>query len=270
MNFYGVLGERLPHTISPEIHEEIFSLLGIEGAYKIFEVEKKELHKVADSLRVLKIKGTNVTIPYKQDIMKNLDEISEEAKKIGAINTISLNDNKLYGYNTDYYGFGTIIDRNNIDIKNKIVMVLGTGGASKAVVTYLLDHGVEMIYLVSRTEKKESGYNNSKVECRTYSTINDIKGDVIVNTTPVGMFPKVNASPVSEDIINNFEVLIDVIYNPRKTKFLEIGEKLNKKVCGGLEMLIGQAIKSEEIWQEIEIDNEVFEKIYLKISENFK
>ncbi|MDO5517849.1 MAG: shikimate dehydrogenase [Clostridium sp.] len=270
MDFYGVLGEKLPHTISPEIHEQVFSLLNIKGAYKKFEVEKDDLCKVADSLKVLKIKGTNVTIPYKQDIMKYLDEISDEAQKIGAINTICLKDNKLYGYNTDYYGFGTIIDKNNVDIKNKIAVVLGTGGASKAVVTYLLDNGVSNVYLVSRTEKKESGYRDSRVECRTYETIKGIKGDIIVNTTPVGMYPKTEVSPVSEEVIDNFEVLIDIIYNPRKTKFLEIGEKLNKKICGGLEMLVGQAIKSEEIWQEIEIDDEVFGRVYSNINKNFK
>lgn len=270
MNFYGVLGEKLPHTISPEIHEMVFSLLNIKGAYKKFEVEKNDLCKVADSLRVLKVKGTNVTIPYKQDIMKYLDGISEEAQKIGAINTINLKDNKLYGYNTDYYGFGTIIDRNNVDINNKDAVVLGTGGASKAVVTYLLDNGCNKVYLVSRTEKKESGYDDSRVECKTYENLKDIKGYVIINTTPVGMYPKVDESPVSEEIINNFEVLVDIIYNPRRTKFLQYGEKLNKKICGGLEMLVGQAIKSEEIWQETKIHDEVFEKVYEHINKNFK
>lgn len=103
MDFYGVLGHKLPHSISPQIHKEIFSLLNIEGAYKIFEVEKDDLCKFADSLRVLKIKGTNVTIPYKEDIMKYLDFISPESQKIKAINTIFLKDNKLYGYNTDYF-----------------------------------------------------------------------------------------------------------------------------------------------------------------------
>lgn len=106
MDFYGVLGEKLPHSISPEIHEEIFSLLNIDGAYKIFEVEKKDISKLCDSLRILKIKGTNVTIPYKQEVMKYLDSISEEAEKIGAVNTIYLKDGKLYGYNSDYFGFG--------------------------------------------------------------------------------------------------------------------------------------------------------------------
>ena len=270
MDFYGVLGEKLPHTISPEIHEQVFSLLDIKGAYKIFEVEKNDLCKVADSLKVLKIKGTNVTIPYKQDIMKYLDVISEEAQKIGAINTINLIDSKLYGYNTDYYGFGTIIEKNGIDLKAKTTMVLGTGGASKAVVTYLLDNGVRKVYLVSRTKKNETGYDDARVECRTYENISDLNGQVIVNTTPVGMYPKTGVSPVDENIIGNFEVLVDIIYNPRKTKFLEIGEKLNKKICGGLEMLVGQAIKSEEIWQGMKIDNEVFEKVYSNVNKNFK
>ncbi|HCW54665.1 MAG TPA: shikimate dehydrogenase [Clostridium sp.] len=270
MNFYGVLGEKLPHTISPEIHGEVFSLLNIDGAYKIFEVDKNDLCKVADSLRILKIKGTNVTIPYKQDIMKYLDEISDEAQKIGAINTIYLKDNKLYGYNTDYYGFGTIIEKNNVELKDKSVMVLGTGGGSKAVVTYLLDNGVSKIYLVSRSERKETGYDDSRVECRTYENIKELSGHVIVNTTPVGMYPKADASPVDEEVIKNFDVLIDIIYNPRKTRFLEIGENLNKKIYGGLEMLVGQAIKSEEIWQEMKIDDEVFNKVYSKIDNNFK
>ena len=187
MEFYGVLGEKLPHSISPEIHEKIFELLNINGAYKIFEVEKKDVSKVCDSLKVLKIKGTNVTIPYKQEIMKYLDLISEEAEKIGAVNTIYLKDDKLSGHNTDYFGFGTIIDKNNVKVKNEIAMVLGTGGASKAVVTYLLDKGVKKLYLVSRTEKEESDYDDSRVEYTTYEKIKDIKGEILVNTTPVGM-----------------------------------------------------------------------------------
>lgn len=269
MDFYGVLGEKLPHSISPEIHEKIFSILNINGAYKIFEVNREDVSKVCDSLRVLKIKGTNVTIPYKQEIMKYLDSISEEAKKIGAVNTIYLKDGKLYGHNTDYFGFGTIINKNNVEVKDKTVMVLGTGGASKAVVTYFLDKGIKKVYLVSRTLKENSDYNDSRVEYTTYEKIDNIKGQILVNTTPVGMYPKIGVSPVQEDIINNFDTLIDIIYNPRMTKFLEIGQKLDKKICGGLEMLVGQAIKSEEIWNEIDINNDVLDEVYESINEQF-
>lgn len=270
MDFYGVLGEKLPHSISPEIHEKIFELLNIKGAYKIFEVDKEDLSKVSDSLKVLKIKGTNVTIPYKQDIMKYLDFISEEAEKIGAVNTIYLKDGKLSGYNTDYFGFGTIIDRNDVKVKDETAMVLGTGGASKAVVTYLLDKGIKKLYLVSRNEKSKSDYNDARVEYTTYEKIKNIKGEILVNTTPVGMYPKSGVSPVGEEVVNNFNTLIDIIYNPRMTEFLQIGQKLNKKICGGLEMLVGQAVKAEEIWQEMSIGNDVLEKVYECINEQFQ
>lgn len=269
MDFYGVLGEKLPHSISPEIHEKIFELLNIHGAYKIFEVEKKDIDRVCDSLRVLKIKGTNVTIPYKQEIMKYLDSVSQEAEKIGAVNTIYLKEGKLSGHNTDYFGFGTIIDKNNVNVQGATAMVLGTGGASKAVVTYLLDKGIEKLYIVSRTKKEESDYDDSRVEYTTYEEIKDIKGQILVNTTPVGMYPKTGSSPVQEDVIGNFDTLIDIIYNPRMTKFLEIGQNLGKKICGGLEMLVGQAIKAEEIWQEMSIGNDVLEEVYKCINEQF-
>ena len=270
MEFFGLLGEKLGHSLSPEIHHKVFSLLNIEAAYKLFEVERNDLGKFAESLKVLKIKGSNVTIPYKEDIMKYLDFISPEAKKINAVNTIVLNENKLYGYNTDYFGFGTIISKNKVELKDKTIMVLGTGGASKAVIHYLLDNRVKEVYLVSRTKKSVSEYEDSRVKNVTYEEIKQIVGDVIVNTTPVGMYPNIDNSPVGEDIINNFQTLIDIVYNPRLTKFLSIVQNLNKKICGGLEMLVGQAIKAEELWQNRIIDDEVLEKVYNDINERFK
>lgn len=270
MDFYGLLGEKLSHSLSPKIHNTFFKASNIEGAYKLFEVEKEELGKAVEAIKVLKVKGVNVTIPYKKDVMKYLDFISEEAQKIGAINTIHLDDGKLYGYNTDYFGFGTIIKNNCVEIKDSIAMVLGNGGAAKAVITYLLDQGIKKIYLVSRRKSINSDYNDEKIEIKTYEEIGDIKGDILINTTPLGMYPNVDVAPVDEDTINNFNTLIDIIYNPKKTKFLKIGEKLNKKVCGGIEMLIGQAIKSEEIWQEHSLDRAVAEELYSMFQDEFK
>lgn len=270
MEFYGLLGEKLGHSISPEIHEKIFSLLGIRGAYKKFEVQKEDLQKFTDGLKVLGIKGTNVTIPYKQEIIPYLDDLSEEARKIGAINTILLKDGKLYGYNTDYFGFGTILQCNQVHVENKVCMVLGYGGAAKAVIQYLLDHGVEKLYIVSRRTFTERLYDDSRVHVMTYDEITNIKGDVLVNTTSVGMYPNIDESPVDEQIIANFHTLIDIIYNPRMTKFLQIGCNLDKKTCGGLEMLVGQAIKAEEIWQETEIRQEILTKVMDEIRKNFQ
>lgn len=270
MDFYGLIGEKLPHSLSPKIHNALFKSLDIEGAYKLFEVEKEELGKAIDSLKILKIKGINVTIPYKQDVMEYLDFISEEAKKIGAVNTIHLNDGKLYGYNTDYFGFGTIIKNNDIEVRESIVMVLGNGGAAKAIITYLLDEGIKKIYLVSRKSKDNSSYDDERIECKSYEEITHIKGDILINSTPLGMYPHIDETPTHEDIISNFNVLIDIIYNPKETEFLKIGKALNKKVCGGIEMLVGQAIKAEEIWQGISLDNEVTKELYSIFQDEFK
>jgi len=270
MEFYGILGGTLKHTISPMIHHKIFSLLNIEGAYKDFVVKPEDLCKLADSLKVLKIKGLNVTIPYKEDIMKYLDFISPEAEKIKAINTILLKDEKLYGYNTDYFGFGKIISKNKIKIQDEVAMVLGSGGAAKSVITYLIDEGIKKIYLVSRTHKGNHKYDEDKVEYVTYEEIENIEGHVIVNTTPVGMYPNLDESPVNEKVINNFNTLIDIVYNPRETKFLKIGKELNKNVYGGLLMLIYQAVKAEEIWQDISISEVLCEELCSYINKQFK
>lgn len=269
MDFYGLFGEKLGHSLSPEIHNTFFNLTNIEGAYKLFEVEKENLSKAVEGLKALKIKGANVTIPYKVEIMQYLDFISDEAKKIKAVNTICLKDGKLYGYNTDYFGFGNIIKKNNIDINGKTAMVLGNGGACKAVITYLLDNNIEKIYLVSRRKNAKIDFDQNKVFLKTYDEISDIKGAVLVNTTPVGMYPNTENSVVDEDIIKNFDVLIDIVYNPRETKFLRLGKKLNKKVCGGMTMLIGQAVKSEEIWQQKEFDDSYIDDLYKKFADRF-
>lgn len=265
-----MIGEKLPHSLSPKIHNTLFKALEIEGAYKLFEIEKEDLGKAIDSLKLLKIKGVNVTIPYKQDVMEYLDFISEEAKKIGAVNTIYLNNGKLYGYNTDYFGFGTIIKNNDVKVKGNIAMVLGNGGAAKSVITFLLDEGIKKIYLISRKVTDKSGYDDTRIECKTYEEISNIKGDILINTTPLGMYPHIDETPVNEEVINNFDTLIDIIYNPKETKFLKIGKMLNKKVCGGIEMLVGQAIKAEEIWQGQSLDNEVTKSLYSLFEDEYK
>ncbi|MDS0525536.1 shikimate dehydrogenase [Clostridium sp. SHJSY1] len=268
MEFYGLVGEKLSHSLSPEINSKIFEALGIKAGYKLFEIPKEDIKNLGESLKLLKIKGVNVTIPYKEVVINQLDAISEEAKAIGAINTIALKDGKLYGYNTDYFGFASMLSINNIDVKEKTCVVLGAGGASKAVVTYLLDKDARKVYLVSRDKNKVIN-TNSKIKIVNYKELEKINGDIIINTTPVGMYPKVGISPVSKDIIEKYDILVDIIYNPKITEFLRIGQELNKKICGGLYMLVGQAIKSEEIWQERSIDLKVLSEIYDELETKF-
>lgn len=264
MEFYGLLGQRLSHSLSPEIHNEILRNLEAEGAYKLFEVEEKDLENFTIGLKVLKIKGSNVTIPYKEKIMKYLDHISEEAERIGAVNTIALVDGELHGYNSDYYGFGYMLKIHNIELKDKIAVILGSGGASKAVLYYLLDNKISKIYIVSRNPK-ENKFNHENIETISYKDLQEIKGDIIINSTPVGMYLKEDETPVEANIISNFNVLVDLIYNPNETKFLEIGRNLGKETVGGLYMLVGQALKSQEIWHQKTIDKEIIKEIYNKL-----
>lgn len=268
MEFYGLLGEKLSHSLSPEIHSELLRLMNKAGGYKLFEVERNKLKDFTESLKLLKIKGCNVTIPYKRDIMEYVDFISDEAKKIGAINTIYLNEGKLYGYNTDYFGFGYMLKVSNIDIKDKIAVILGNGGASRAVVHYLVDNNVKEVYLVSRNPNKND-FSFENVKLISYGELESLKGNILINTTPVGMYPNTEESPVTKEIISNFDALVDLIYNPMETKFLSYGKELNKINVGGLYMLIGQAAKAQEIWQGTNISEAIIEKIYNKINKKF-
>jgi shikimate dehydrogenase len=268
MEFYGIIGEKLSHSLSPQIHKRVFELLDIEGAYKLFEIPKDKINNLVDALKLLNIKGVNVTIPHKETVISQLDFISQEAKSIGAVNTILIKDGKAHGYNTDYFGFGSMLDKNNIQVQHKIAVVLGSGGASKAITTYLLDNQVESLYLVTRN--KDSNLElDSRIKVIDYEELKTIKGDIIINTTPVGMYPKVSDSPVEREIINNFHSIVDIIYNPKMTEFLRLGEELGKVTCGGLYMLVGQGIKAEEIWQDIKITEEVLEKVYRELEKEF-
>lgn len=267
MEFYGLLGERLSHSLSPQIHKRIFELNNIEGAYKLFPVSKENVKSVGECIKILGIKGMNVTIPYKEEVMNQLDYISDEAKKIGAVNTISLVDGKLYGYNTDYYGFGSMLEINDITVKDKIAVVLGTGGAAKAVVAYLQDKGVKNLFLVSRNKMNNNW--SKDINLIDYSDLEKLNGDLLINTTPVGMYPEIGKSPVKEEVIKRFEAVIDLIYNPRETELLRIAKLNGKKNCDGLYMLVGQAVKSQEIWQEKSIDNKVTNIIYEELDGKF-
>lgn len=266
MEFYGLLGEKLSHSLSPQIHKRIFGLIGIEGAYKLFPIPKDKVKKVGESIKIFGIRGMNVTIPYKKEIMNQLDFISDEARKIGAVNTISLENGKLYGYNTDYYGFGLMLDINNIEVKDKRAVVLGTGGAAKAVVTYLQDKGVKELFLVSRNKMNN---RSDEVNIIDYSDLQSLEGDLLINTTPVGMYPNIGESPVGEEVIKRFEAIVDLIYNPRETELLRLAKLNGKKSCDGLYMLVGQAVKAQEIWQDMNIDSNVINIIYEELNGEF-
>lgn len=262
MATYGLIGEKLGHSLSPEIHTKLFQLLNIKGSYGIFEISREHLHNAVNSLKTLNIKGCNVTIPYKEEIMKQLDEISPKGKNIGAINTIYIKDGKALGDNTDYYGFGLMLQRFNVEVKNKVAVVLGAGGAAKAVIEYLVDNEASEIILVSR-DKAAAEKKFPTLKVMNYEELKSLNlGHVIINTTPCGMYPNVGVSAVDKAVIAKFKVAVDLIFNPDKPLFLQWAEELGLQSINGLYMLVGQAIKAEELWNEIEIPNHITEEIY--------
>jgi len=259
MKFYGLLGEKLSHSLSPQLHKEIYNTAQIQAGYKLFSFPPAEMEEAISAIRLLSIDGVNVTIPYKETVIPYLDELSAVAESLQVVNTIHNVKGRLIGHNTDYEGFGMIFIRRKWQIADRSFVILGTGGAAKMALTYLIDHGAEKITLVSRKAGQVS--RNSKVSYTTYHKLVNLKADYLVNTTPVGMFPNSDSSPVSEKELEPFGCVIDLIYNPEHTRLLSSAKKQGKPVANGLDMLIGQAVRSVEIWEEKQISDKVIEKL---------
>ena len=228
---FGVLGRTLAHTYSPEIH----SLFDSSYSYSVIEREPEELDALFSNGV---FKGFNVTIPYKKDACARCDELDDASRTTGSVNTVVFEDGKVKGWNTDYFGFIYMLHRKGISVGGKKVLVLGTGGAASAVFYALDTLGAAEVYKCDL----ETEIN--------YSNVYDKAGDaqVIVNCTPVGMFPKVDNRLLDLTKFASLEACADVVYNPSRTRFLQDAEELGLKTCGGLAMLVAQAYKSSRIF----------------------
>ena len=253
MKKFGLIGEKLGHSYSKVIHEKFFELSGKDAMYELLPIPKDGFDEGIKAIINGGYTGINVTIPYKLDVMKYADVISDEAKKIGAVNTISFNDGVISAYNTDYYGIIHTFKKFNIDIEGKEIVILGTGGASRAVITAVTDMGAKGIKMVSREKKEFCG-----LDVITYD--DKISGDVLINCTPVGMYPNANVSPIDEEI--KFNAVVDLIYNPSHTKLMKMADAQGVKAVNGLYMLVSQAIYSEGIWHGMKYSDEFTDKIY--------
>ncbi len=223
----GLLGRKLGYSYSPLIHKE----LG-DYAYELFEKEPEQLK---DFLGNGDFQGCNVTIPYKKEVIPYLDKLSPKAKQLGAVNTIvRRDDGTLIGHNTDYFGFDTMVQKSNLDVSGKKVLVLGSGGASNTAVAVLEDRGANAI-IISRSG--ENNYNNLQLHS---------DAALIVNTTPLGTYPNVGVSPIDLDLFPNLEGVLDVVYNPARTQLLLDAEKRGLITQNGLLMLVAQAKESAE------------------------
>ena len=226
----GLIGEHLGHSFSAVIHGKL-----AEYSYGLYELSPEEVEAF---VREGGLDAFNVTIPYKKTVMPYLDRISSEALRIGAVNTVVRRaDGSLDGYNTDYYGFDLMLSSLGVSVKGKKVLVLGSGGASATARTVLSDRGAEPVIVVGR--RLENNYENLYLHR---------DAAVVVNTTPVGMYPKCGVSPVSLADFPRCEAVLDVIYNPARTALLEEAERLGIPNINGLYMLVAQAVRAYELF----------------------
>lgn len=247
----GLLGRKLGHSYSPQIH----NLLG-DYSYVLFEKEPEELENF---LKNGDFSGLNVTIPYKKEVIPYLSELSPTAKKMGCVNTVlRRSDGTLYGHNTDYFGFTSLVRHAGLSVAGKKVLVLGSGGASNTAVAALKDLGASPV-VISRSGK--NNYGNLHLHRDAAA---------IVNATPVGMYPNTGVSPIDLALFPHLEGVLDVIYNPARTQLLLDAEKLGIPRENGLWMLVAQAKEAAEVFTGGKISDEVIEKIYRRLSHQMK
>ena len=243
----GLLGRKLGHSYSPQIHKYLGSY-----SYDLFEKEPEEIE---DFLRNGNFTGINVTIPYKKDVIPFLDELSPTAVKMGSVNTVvRRSDGSLFGHNTDYFGFTSLVHRSGVSVSGKKVLVLGSGGTSNTAVKALEDLGARVI-IISRSG--ENNYENLHLHQ---------DASVIVNTTPVGMYPKTGFTPIDLTLFPHLEGVLDVIYNPSRTQLLLDAEAMGLVHENGLWMLVAQAKEAAEYFGNQPLSDDLIETVYRKMS----
>ena len=268
---YGLIGEKLGHSYSKIIHEKLE-----DYTYDLIPLSREEFSPFMEKKDFTAI---NVTIPYKQAVIPYLDELDPLAKEIGAVNTIVNRNGHYIGYNTDFYGFQYMLLHNNIQIRGKKCLVLGNGGTSQTVQAVLRHLGAAEIFVVSR---KSSEDNSSDSLIDSVENISNAAGNIkkisyeicygehndaaiIVNTTPLGMYPNLEGSPLNLTTFTNCEAVVDVIFNPLKTKIALQAESLGIKAVTGLEMLVAQAKQAIEYFLNKQLDDSLIDQVYQEL-----
>ncbi|MDE1770636.1 MAG: shikimate dehydrogenase [Thaumarchaeota archaeon] len=251
---YAVIGDPIDHSFSPALHNTAFLFLGLDCTYIAYRIPKGELEAGIEALKKIGISGFNVTIPHKVDMMKFLDDMDEECKMAGATNTVVNNDGKLKGYNTDVDGFLDPIIKRKIDCKDSDVLLIGAGGAARAIIVGFSKQKARKITIANRTRERadelikfarnlglESDYLNLE-----QAGENANKYKFVVNATSIGL--KGIGCPISTENINIDTIVYDIVYTPVETPLIEQSKKQGASIIYGWEMLLAQAMKSFEIW----------------------
>ena len=254
----GVIGDPIEHTLSPIMHNAAFNALKLDYAFLAFKVKPAEVENAVNGMRALNILGLNVTMPHKKAVINYLDEIDQTAKFLNAVNTIHNKNGKLLGFNTDGIGALKALKENGVNPKGKRVLLLGSGGAARAIAYALVQEADELVVLNRTVEQAKELASllerpfNKKVVADSLSPkiIQDNlrDSDILVNATSVGMKPNANQSPVAPEWLKPNLAVMDIVYNPIETKLAKDAKAAGAKVISGVEMLIYQGAASFEIW----------------------
>lgn len=264
---FGIIGDPIGHTRSPMIHNSAFRELGLNYCYVPFHVKAERLKEALDGVRALNIKGLNVTVPHKERVIPLLDSLSEEARFIGAVNTILNQEGILTGYNTDVYGFLKSLDEEGIEVEGKTFLVIGAGGASRAVVFGILrNHG--KVYLFNRTKEKALRIRESYADLGEVSVVENVREiidevEIVVNTTSLGLKSS-DPLPLEPELLSKNQVYCDIVYP--ETPLMRLARNKGCRVVGGLGMLLWQAARAFTIWTGIEAPIEVMRKVLEELS----
>ncbi|MBQ3160988.1 MAG: shikimate dehydrogenase [Oscillospiraceae bacterium] len=254
MSKYGLLGYPLGHTMSPPIHKRLFELDGkADAEYEVCEFAPEIL---ADKIEYLNsLGGYNITIPYKVEIIRHIDGLDESAKRYNSVNCVAVKDGKHIGYNTDCYGFLRSLEAGGARLDGKVLQI-GCGGVGRMMAIEAALHGADLTIVSlpefiagaeAAADEARALNPDAKIKVITHDKIEG-EFDLLMNASPVGMFPKVDDCPVSEDVIKNCKCVFDVIYNPNVTKLMQIAQDNGIKAIGGMAMLVWQAVVAHEIW----------------------
>ena len=257
MGSYALLGEKLGHSLSPQLHAAIYRQLGRTGStYRAVEVEPTKVADFFAGFAAGAFDGINITIPYKATALPFLQQIDAKAKRLNAVNCVYLRHGELIGYNTDVSGFAYLLRRHTIELSGAKCAILGAGGSAQAVASVLADGNVESVKVANRSIDKsnrlsmfiESLNPDVSTEIVEFSELSGVDLDLLINTTSLGMSPNVDASAMHGADFSQVKAVVDLIYNPAETLIMRDAEAAGAKTVNGLEMLVAQAVYSAEIW----------------------
>jgi shikimate dehydrogenase len=242
---FGILGRPVAHSLSPAMHNAAFRHLDVNAVYVAFPVT--DLRKAVAGLRGLGIGGVSVTIPFKEEIIPRLDELDPRAAEIGAVNTVVNRDGRLTGYNTDWRGAVTALTA-KISLKSRHVLILGAGGASRAIVYGIIQAGGRISLTDIDADRAAALVKDLGAEAIPQEALKTCPATVLVNATPVGMTPDVDGIPINPDLLGRFEVVMDIVYQPLATRLLREAENRGAATIDGLQMLIHQGAAQFELF----------------------